>query len=63
MISIGIDISKRKSTFAIINVMGEILPLPFEVEYSQNGVKELLDFIKDYRKDQVRFMKLQGFIM
>ena len=47
----------------MMNVMGEILPLPFKVEHPQNGVKELLDLIKDYRKDQVRFMKLQGFIM
>ena len=56
MISIGIDVSKRKSTVAMMNVMGEILQLPFEVEHSQNGVKELLDLIKDYRKDQVRFI-------
>ena len=63
MIWIGIDVSKRKSTVAMMNVMGEILPLPFKVEHPQNGVKELLDLIKDYRKDQVRFMKLQGFIM
>ena len=56
MISIGIDVSKRKSTVAMMNVMGEILQWPFEVEHSQNGVKELLDLIKDYRKDQVRFI-------
>ena len=56
MISIGIGVSKRKSIVAMMNVMGEILQWPFEVEHSQNGVKELLDLIKDYRKNQVRFI-------
>ena len=41
MIAIGIDISKRKSTFAIINVMGEILQIPFEIEHSQSRLQKL----------------------
>ena len=56
MISVGIDVSKRKSTVAIINVMGEVLQIPFDVEHSQNGLQKLLDLIKDYPKDQVRFI-------
>lgn len=56
MISIGVDISKRKSTIAIINVMGEVLQTPFEIEHSQKGIRELLDLIKDYPKEQVRFI-------
>ena len=56
MIAIGIDISKRKSTFAIINVMGEILQIPFEIEHSQSRLQKLWDLIKDYPKNQVRFM-------
>ena len=56
MISIGIDVSKRKSTVAIINVMGEILQTPFEIEHSQHGLQKLLDLIKDYPKNQVRFI-------
>ena len=56
MISIGIDVSKRKSTVAIINVMGEILQTPFDIEHSQIGLQNLWDLIKDYPKDQVKFI-------
>ena len=56
MISIGIDVSKRKSTVAIINVMGEILQTPFDIEHSQIGLQKLWDLIKDYAKDQVKFI-------
>ena len=56
MISIGIDVSKRKSTVAIINVIGEVLQTPFDVEHSQNGLQKLWDLIKDYPKDQVKFI-------
>ena len=55
MISIGIDVSKRKSTVAIINVMGEILQTPFDIEHSQIGLQKLWDLIKDYPKDQVKY--------
>ena len=51
MISIGIDVSKRKSTVAIINVMGEILHTPFDIDHSQNGIQNLLHLIKDYPKE------------
>lgn len=56
MISIGIDVSKRKSTVAIINVMGEILQTPFDIEHSKHGLEKLWDLIKDYPKDQVKFI-------
>ena len=56
MISIGIDVSKRRSTVAIINVMGEILQTPFDIEHSQIGLQKLWDLIKDYPKDQVKFI-------
>ena len=56
MISIGIDVSKRKSTVAIISVMGEILQTPFDIDHSQNGIQNLLQLIKDYPKEQVKFI-------
>lgn len=56
MISIGIDVSKRKSTVAMINVMGKILQTPFDIEHSQNEIQNLLELIKDYPKEQVRFI-------
>ena len=56
MISIEINVSKRKSTVAIINVMGEILHTPFDIDHSQNEIQNLLRLIKDYPKEQVRFI-------
>ena len=56
MISIGMDVSKRKSTVAIINVMGEVLQAPFDIDHSKYGLEKLWDLIKDYPKDQVRFI-------
>ena len=56
MILVGMEGSKRKSTVAIINVMGEILQTPFDIEHSQNVIENLLELIKDYPKEQARFM-------
>lgn len=56
MISVGMDVSKRKSTVAIINVMGEVLQTPFDIEHNQSGLNELFGLLKDYPKDQVRFI-------
>ena len=61
-ISIGFDISKRKSTVTIINVRGEILQTPFDMEHSQNGIQKLLHLIQNYPKDQVKFIMPQEFI-
>lgn len=41
MISIGMDVSKGKSRVAIINIMGEVLQPPFDIEHSQSGLNEL----------------------
>jgi len=51
MISIRIDVSKRKSTVAIINIMGEVLQTHFDIEHSQSGLNKLFGLIKDYPKD------------
>lgn len=42
MISVGIDISKRKSTAAILNVQGEVICSPFEFRHTKSGFEELL---------------------
>ncbi len=43
-------------SMAIINVMGEVLQTPFDIEHSRDGLEKLWDLIKDYPKDQVRFI-------
>ena len=56
MISVGIDISKRKSTAAILNVQGEVICNPFEFRHTKSGFEELLMYVKDYPQDEVKFI-------
>lgn len=56
MISVGIDISKRKSTAAILNVQGEIIREPFEFEHTKTGFKNLLSYVKDIHSNEVKFI-------
>lgn len=45
MNAIGIDISKGKSTVAVIKPFGEIVRMPFDVLHTAKELKELADFI------------------
>ena len=56
MISMELMSLNEKAPVAIINVMGEILQTPFDIEHSQIGLQKLWDLIKDYPKDQVKFI-------
>jgi len=48
MISIGIDVSKLKSTFCILNEYGEVLQAPYEISHTEKDLKELSERIKGY---------------
>ena len=64
MISVGIDISKRKSTAAILNVQGEVICTPFEFTHTKSSFEELLSRVKGYSHDEVKFiMEATGFII
>ena len=54
MISIGIDVSKRKSIEAILNVQGEVICSPFEFRHTKSGFEELLSRVKGYSHDEVK---------
>lgn len=55
MISIGIDVSKQKSTYCILNQYGEVLRTPKEFSHTGTDLKELSRQIKSYGgKDDVR---------
>nr|WP_330383836.1 hypothetical protein [Anaerotignum propionicum] len=41
MISVGIDISKGKSTVCILKPYGELICSPFEIEHTEQGLSEL----------------------
>lgn len=51
MISVGIDVSKGKSTVCMMKPGGEILKPPFEILHTIEGVLSLVKLIKDYNED------------
>lgn len=56
MYAVGIDISKGKSTISIITLNGEVSEEPFEITHNQEGFNILLSKIKNYRKDEIKFV-------
>lgn len=45
MNAIGIDVSKGKSTVAVVRPFGEVVRKPFDVAHTSQGLAELADFI------------------
>ena len=45
MNAVGIDVSKGKSTIAVIRPFGEVVKTPFDVAHTVQGLAELTDFI------------------
>ena len=43
--AVGIDVSKGKSTVAVLQPGGVIVKKPFDVAHSISGLKELTDYI------------------
>ena len=42
----GIDVSSRKSTVAVLRPFGEVVPLPFDVTHSTEGLTSLVEQLK-----------------
>lgn len=55
MYAIGIDVSKGKSTIAIIS-NGVLLDSPFDIEHSQDGFSFLLKKLDAFPKSQIKFV-------
>ena len=51
MISVGIDVSKGKSTVCLMKPGGEVLKRPFEVSHSNQDVATLAYLIKSYNEE------------
>lgn len=51
MISVGIDVSKDKSTVCIMKPGGEVLAAPYEMLHTMEGVLALADLIKTYDEE------------
>ena len=53
---IGIDVSKRKSTIAVLSAAGELIVEPFEINHDIEGVKLLEEKIKDIPKEDLKIV-------
>ena len=56
MYAVGIDVSKGKSNVAILTTEGEIIEEPFEIIHDRNGLDYLLEKVKKYEKDEIKFL-------
>ena len=78
MISIGIDISKGKSTVCFLKPYGELVKSPFEITHTEGSLTYLSTLIKSLSEDEVKivmestgsyhlpiltFLKSQGFFV
>ena len=53
---VGIDISKGKSTVAVISCAGEVIEEPFEINHDQNGMNQLEEKIKEIPKEDLKIV-------
>lgn len=51
MISVGIDVSKGKSTVCILKLYGEVLKSPFEIHHTKDELDNLLDYLNSLNED------------
>ena len=51
MISIGIDISKEKSTVCMLRPYGEIVEAPYDIEHTEQDLDTLIERIKSFNED------------
>lgn len=56
MYAVGIDVSKGKSTVAIITTEGEVIEKPFEINHDQEGIEKLLMKVKNIPKNEIKFL-------
>jgi transposase len=60
MISVGIDVSKEKSTICILKPYGEILSSPFEILHTDKQLSELVMMLKRFDEDVRVVMEATG---
>lgn len=53
---VGINISKGKSVVSIISQAGDVIDLPFEINYDSNRLKILKNTIDKYLKEDIRIV-------
>lgn len=60
MNAVGIDVSKGKSTVAVIQPFGVVIAEPFDVFHTDSGLKELVNFIKSLPGETKVVMEYTG---
>ena len=60
MNAVGIDVSKGKSTVAVIQPFGVVIAAPFDVFHTDNDLKELVRFIKSLSGETKVVMEYTG---
>ena len=53
---VGIDISKGKSTIAVMSIEGEIIETPFEINHNNEGLELLEQKIKNIKKEDLKIV-------
>ena len=60
MIAVGIDISKSKSTVAILNGDGSIRAKPFNMNHNQTEMNALVDYLDNLNEPETILMEYTG---
>ena len=50
MISVGIDVSKEKSTVCVLKPYGEIVMKPTDVQHTESELSKLVSELQNYKK-------------
>ena len=60
MIAVGIDVSKSKSTVAVLDSNGEILASPYTIAHTQPEIHSLARFLKELGEPVTILMEYTG---
>lgn len=63
MVSVGIDVSKEKSTVCILKPYGEVICSPFEVAHTEKSMESLAGILRDWKGKSVLSWRQQGSII
>lgn len=53
---VGIDVSKGKSTIAIVSNVGEVIELPFEINHDKKGFRLLEEKLSKFKKEDLKIV-------
>ena len=60
MISVGIDVSKEKSTICILKEYGEVISEPHEINHTETDLKVLVESISELHEETRVVMEATG---